>query len=84
MSIFVTSHQPTDHQILELASRRYRRPGGRDLAARLELGLSSTQYARRLLAIVEEPSLEHAETHGPLIVRLQRLLEQGREKRSAA
>jgi hypothetical protein len=74
---------PTDIQILELAARHYRRAGARDRAAADELGLTGTQFAVRLLAIVDHPSSEVAAEHGPLIARLRRVLEVERSRRSA-
>lgn len=74
---------PTDLQILELAARHYRRSGARDRAAATELGLTATQFARRLLAIVEGPSPELAASHGLLLARLQRILAVERGRRSA-
>jgi hypothetical protein len=64
---------PTDIQILELAARHYRRAGARDRAAADELGLTGTQFAVRLLAIVEHPSRTSScsSHHGLLLARLQ-------------
>lgn len=79
----MTSTAPTDAQVLELASRRYNRPGARDRAAQDELGLSGVAFAARLLHIVEAPPLEVAEAYGPLLARLRRVLTVERARRSA-
>lgn len=74
---------PTDEQVLELASRRYNRPGARDQAALAELGLTGTQFAVRLLGIVERPAPDLMASHGLLLARLQRILAVERGRRSA-
>ena len=73
----------SDRQILELESRYFRWPGSKDAAARAELGLSRTQLAQRLLAIVAAPAPELAVEFGPLINRLRRQLELQRSRRTA-
>lgn len=72
----------SDRQILALESRFFRRPGSKEEAVRVELDLSGTVFAQRLLAIVAAPAPELAVEFGPLINRLRRHLDVQRARRT--
>lgn len=60
-----------DRAILDVEARFYARPGSKETAVALELGMTSTRYHQRLHQLVDDHA---ALAHAPVLVRrLQRL-----------
>lgn len=66
---------PRDTTVLEIAARRYRHPGARIEAIRVELGMSETRFAQVLGSLLEDVE---AEREHPALVRRLRRLRDGR------
>lgn len=70
-----------DRQTLDLEQVWFRYPAAKEKAVRDQFGESSTQYAARLLALIERP--EALEAEPVLVGRLRRLRDARRQARRA-